>query len=65
MDVYRRGMDLNYPGMAIHYEYEDTKSIFRDVSYDEEAAQPIRDNKKYHRNLLMENTSSYVNHPSI
>jgi hypothetical protein len=65
MDVYCRGMDLKYSGLTIHYKYEDTKLTFRDVSYDEEAAQPMRDNKKWHRNLLMKNTSNYVNHPSI
>ena len=51
--------------MDHQYEYEDTKLTFRDMSYDEEAAQPIRDNIKCHRNLLMKNTSNYVNHPSI
>ncbi len=65
MNVCRRGMGLNYPEMVIHYEYEDTKLIFRDVSHDEEAAQPIRDNKTCHRNLLMKHTSSYVYHPLI
>ncbi len=41
-DVCHQRMDLCHRGtnFAIAYGFEDTKLIFRDVSYDEEPAQP-------------------------
>jgi hypothetical protein len=50
--------------MQVAYEYEDTKLIFRDVSYDEEAAEPKCHNNLYQHNILMRNTSIYVAHPT-
>jgi len=56
-------MDLNYPGMVIHYEYEDTELIFRDVSYDEEAEELSHHNENFYYNLSMRNVLNYVIHP--
>jgi len=56
MDLYHRGTDFVIP------QSEDKKLAFRDVSYDEEAAQPTCHIHTWYHNLLMRNTSNYVAH---